>query len=68
VPPGGGPAPHVHERTGETFYVVNGELEVLMGDTTFTASAGDVVFLPRGTVHASATRASCGAPKYDPRW
>ena len=51
VPPGGGPAPHVHERTGETFYVVNGELEVLMGDTTFTASAGDVVFLPRGTVH-----------------
>jgi hypothetical protein len=22
VPPGGGPAPHVHERTDETFYVV----------------------------------------------
>jgi quercetin dioxygenase-like cupin family protein len=58
VPPGGGPAPHVHERTDETFYVVNGELEFLVGDTTFTASAGDVVFLPRGTVHASATRAS----------
>jgi mannose-6-phosphate isomerase-like protein (cupin superfamily) len=29
VPPGGGPAPHVHERTGETFYVINGELEFL---------------------------------------
>jgi len=51
VPPGGGPAPHVRERTGETFYVVNGELEFLVSDTTFTASAGDVVFLPRGTVH-----------------
>ena len=51
VPPGGGPAPHVHERTDETFYVVNGELEFLDGDKTFTASDGDVVFLPRGTVH-----------------
>jgi mannose-6-phosphate isomerase-like protein (cupin superfamily) len=51
VPPGGGPAPHVHERTDETFYVVNGELEFLDGDKTFTASAGDVLFLPRGTVH-----------------
>jgi mannose-6-phosphate isomerase-like protein (cupin superfamily) len=51
VPPGGGPAPHIHERTDETFYVVNGELEFLDGDKTFTASAGDVVFLPRGNVH-----------------
>src|SRR5205823_11389919 len=32
VPPGGGPAPHVHERTDETFYVVNGEPEFLDGD------------------------------------
>jgi quercetin dioxygenase-like cupin family protein len=52
VPPGGGPAPHVHERTDETFYMVNGELEFLDGDKTFAASAGDVVFLPRGTVHS----------------
>jgi mannose-6-phosphate isomerase-like protein (cupin superfamily) len=51
VRPGGGPAPHVHERTDETFYMVNGELEFLDGDKTFTASAGDVVFLPRGNVH-----------------
>ena len=51
VPPGGGPPPHVHERTDETFYVVNGELEFLDGDTTFTASTGAVVFLPRGNVH-----------------
>ena len=50
VPPGGGPAPHIHDRTDETFYVVDGELEFLDGDKTFTASAGDVVFLPRGNV------------------
>ena len=51
VPPGGGPAPHVHERTDETFYLVQGELEFRSGDKTFTASGGDVVFLPRGIVH-----------------
>jgi mannose-6-phosphate isomerase-like protein (cupin superfamily) len=51
VPPGGGPPPHVHERTDETFYVVHGELEFLDGDKVFTALAGDAVFLPRGTVH-----------------
>ncbi|TCN40079.1 cupin domain [Kribbella orskensis] len=51
VPPGGGPPPHIHERTDETFYMVNGELEFLSGDETFTASSGDVVFLPRGNVH-----------------
>jgi quercetin dioxygenase-like cupin family protein len=51
VPPGGGPAPHRHERTDETFYLIDGELEFLRGDSTFTASAGDAVFLPRGVLH-----------------
>jgi mannose-6-phosphate isomerase-like protein (cupin superfamily) len=51
VPPGGGPPPHVHGRTDETFYVVDGELEFLSGDRTFTASTGDVVFLPHGQLH-----------------
>jgi len=51
VPPGGGPPPHIHERTDETFYMVNGELEFLSGEEAFTASTGDVVFLPRGNVH-----------------
>ena len=46
VPPGGGPPPHIHERTDETFYMVNGELEFLSGEEAFTASTGDVVFLP----------------------
>jgi mannose-6-phosphate isomerase-like protein (cupin superfamily) len=51
VPPGGGPAPHVHARTDETFYLVSGELEFLDGDRTFLAGTGDVVFIPRGTTH-----------------
>lgn len=51
VPPGGGPAPHIHRDTDETFYLVDGELEFLSDDKTLTAATGDLVFLPRGTVH-----------------
>jgi mannose-6-phosphate isomerase-like protein (cupin superfamily) len=51
VPPGGGPAPHVHPNTDETFYLISGELEFLQGDQVLAAGAGDLVFCPRGTTH-----------------
>jgi quercetin dioxygenase-like cupin family protein len=51
VPTGGGPPPHIHSREDESFYVVNGRLEILLGDSTYQAKAGDFVFIPRGTVH-----------------
>jgi quercetin dioxygenase-like cupin family protein len=51
VPEGGGPPPHVHSREDETFYIVSGSLEILLGDTTYRAKAGDFVYVPRGTVH-----------------
>ena len=50
-PPGGGPVPHVHPGTDETFYLIAGELEFLQGNQVFTAAAGDVVFIPRGMTH-----------------
>ncbi len=51
VPTGGGPPPHIHLREDESFYVVSGDLEILIGDSTHKAKAGDFVFIPRGTVH-----------------
>ena len=51
VPTGGGPPPHIHSREDESFYVVSGSLEILLGDSTHQAKAGDFVFIPRGTVH-----------------
>ena len=51
VPPGGGPPPHVHSREDETFYVLEGELEFLLGDELVTAGPGAFVNVPRGTVH-----------------
>jgi quercetin dioxygenase-like cupin family protein len=51
VPPGGGPPPHIHTREDETFYVLEGEIEFLLGEETITAGPGDFVNVPRGTVH-----------------
>ena len=51
VPPGGGPGPHVHTREDETFYVVDGEIEFLLGEETIVAGPGDFVNVPRGVVH-----------------
>ena len=51
VPEGGGPPPHVHSREDETFYIVSGRLDVLIGTMTHHAKAGDFVYIPRGTVH-----------------
>ena len=50
-PPGGGPPLHIHTREDETFYVLDGEVEFLLGEETVTARRGDFVNIPRGTVH-----------------
>ena len=51
VPPGGGPPPHIHRNEDETFYVLEGEVEILLGDELVTATVGDFVNVPRGRVH-----------------
>jgi quercetin dioxygenase-like cupin family protein len=51
VPPGGGPAPHIHTREDETFYVLEGKVEFLLGEETILAGPGDFVNIPRGAVH-----------------
>jgi mannose-6-phosphate isomerase-like protein (cupin superfamily) len=51
VPPEGGPPPHIHHREQESFYVLEGTLEIRMGDRVVQASAGDFVHIPCGMVH-----------------
>jgi quercetin dioxygenase-like cupin family protein len=51
VPPGGGPPPHIHRNEDETFYVLEGEIEFLLGNELITGGAGDFVNVPRGIVH-----------------
>ena len=52
VPPGGGPPPHLHHREDEAFWVLEGDLEVTVGETTFGAGVGSFVHLPKGVPHA----------------
>jgi len=50
-PPESGPPPHLHRREDETFYVLEGELEFLVGDDTIRAGAGSFVYVPKETMH-----------------
>ncbi len=49
-PEGAGPPPHFHPWD-EAYYVLEGQIDVLLGDRTTTLSAGEFVHIPRGTVH-----------------
>jgi quercetin dioxygenase-like cupin family protein len=51
TPPLGKVALHVHEREDELVYVLDGTIEVTLGDQTMTATAGAVALLPRGIPH-----------------
>jgi len=52
VPPEGGPPPHIHHREQESFYVLDGALDINMGDKVVQATTGDFVHIPCGMVHA----------------
>jgi quercetin dioxygenase-like cupin family protein len=46
-----GPPPHTHETLHDMFYVLEGELTVLLGDETQIAAPGTFVCVPPGVVH-----------------
>ncbi len=48
---GDGPPRHIHKTEDEAFYVLEGEINVLLGERTIRATAGSFVLIPRGTVH-----------------
>src|ERR1700732_655983 len=52
VPPGGGPPPHVHSREEEGFYVLEGEITILVGDKRLVAGPGVFANMPVGTPHS----------------
>jgi len=49
--PGGGPPPHIHQREDETFQVLEGDYEFMIGGKTILARPGTTLFAPRGIAH-----------------
>lgn len=46
-----GPPAHLHERTWDAYYVLEGKLAVRYGDDRLELAPGDVAVVPPGTVH-----------------
>ncbi len=48
--------PHVHERTSESFYVLDGTFEFVCDGQPVTAGPGDYILIPTGTAHMITAR------------
>lgn len=51
LPKDAGPPPHEHPWD-EGYYIVEGEVQFVLGDQTRLVKAGDFLYAPGGTVHA----------------
>jgi quercetin dioxygenase-like cupin family protein len=57
--PGIGVPRHTHTREDETFHVLSGELEVIIGDEVFILRAGDTLIAPRAVPHEARNCGDC---------
>ncbi|WHZ25813.1 MAG: hypothetical protein OJF51_000608 [Nitrospira sp.] len=48
---GEGPPQHIHHAEEEAFYILEGELNVQVGQRIVKGTAGSFILVPRGTVH-----------------
>jgi quercetin dioxygenase-like cupin family protein len=56
-----GAKPHLHRKSAEMFFLLDGEAELLSGDDVVTAERGDLVIVPPGRPHAFAAAPGSGA-------
>lgn len=50
--PGGGSPPHIHSREEESFFVLEGEITLQVGDDRIVARAGTFANMPVGSLHS----------------
>ena len=51
-----GPSPHIHKQMTEIFYVVEGELELVMNQEKINAPTGTLMSVPENTPHGFSNR------------
>ncbi|MCQ6961121.1 cupin domain-containing protein [Mucilaginibacter aquariorum] len=57
IPPNGGPGPHEHAQIEDSFYVIDGEIEVRSEFGKYIATKGSFVNIPKGgVVHGFKTK------------
>lgn len=56
-----GPGPHHHEANVELFYVIEGEMSFLAGDSWIDAPAGSFLRIPAGVTHDFRNRSDARA-------
>lgn len=56
-PEGAGPPPHTHPWD-ESYYVLEGQVDVMLGEKTVTLAVGEFVFIPAGTPHGFRMRSA----------
>ena len=52
VGPSGGPPPHRHLAEDELFFLYEGSIEFSADEETHVVSAGEAIFVPKGTTHS----------------
>ena len=60
-PPDGGLPLHIHHNQVETFYILEGEMEMTLCDQVYEAKAGDYVHVSKGTPHRFLNRSQTTA-------
>ncbi len=50
------PPPHTHSLEDESYYLLEGEIDFLIGDQNVPAKPGDFVYLPRHVLHGFTLR------------
>ncbi|MBD2101031.1 cupin domain-containing protein [Leptolyngbya sp. FACHB-261] len=53
-----GARPHIHKQLTEMFYVVEGEVDLMLGQDQVTASPGAFMIVPENTPHGFSNRGS----------
>lgn len=53
-----GPSPHIHKRMTEIFYVIEGELELVLGKEKITAFPGTLMSVPENIPHGFSNRST----------
>jgi len=56
-----GPPLHIHHKEDESFYVIEGEYRVRVGDDLLTLKQGQMAFFPRGIPHCYANAGNTNA-------